>query len=453
DAPAPDPLAPSVAAELALPNPALAAPETPAPKGDVAPPPPGEGAGSDGAKTHEQGSAPRVPGMQRELDGFGKTTESLNRALQSGGSDALQAQAAAQFQGAPPSDAILTNLPAGWLAPDAVPSAARAALEHFRARSPFPVGLLIVDAHGLPTKISLRVPREELLRDPEAVARAEDSIRESLERETGFRVREIYSKTANPGVPFDTFNFVLDWTLSRGALESVLSAEPFSPDALIERLKRDPFLREQFASDVGLWETFTLERHTRMMMGQFERYFPRASFAAPVSRGLFRLMLALHDIGKAQAVRAGDKRRQHEFTRAIMRDYLGRMGYGPREIDALVGIVDGDPIGPYLNPASPNPRTDVTPPTLAETIAKIDAMAERAGLPPKGFFRLLLTFYMSDAGSYTNDAGGSYTNDGTQRLYSLDGLFRFDRAAGAVRFSERAEERMRPLLARYGAEP
>ena len=53
-------------------------------------------------------------------------------------------------------------------------------------------------------------------------------------------------------------------------------------------------------------------------------------------------------------------------------------------------------------------------------------MAENARLPFYDFFKLLLVFYQTDAGSYTEDAGG---------LKSLDHLFEFNRGKGQMDLS------------------
>ena len=69
-------------------------------------------------------------------------------------------------------------------------------------------------------------------------------------------------------------------------------------------------------------------------------------------------------------------------------------------------------------------------------------MADKAGMAPKDFLPLVLVFYMSDASSYTRNAGG---------IPSLDRLFRFDPAQGRIRFAPRQARRIEPLLELFGA--
>lgn len=211
--------------------------------------------------------------------------------------------------------------------------------------------------------------------------------------------------------------------LDRAAIQAALSRPDFQPRELIEALKKDPFLAAQYAKDSGVREKYSLERHTLMMMGQFERY--HASRVPAGSLPFFRLMLALHDIGKPRAVEAGEKDRQHEFTRVIMRDYLHALGWKRRNVDLAVAIVDGDPIGRYVQGGSRRAAK-----------AELEEMAGRVGLHAAQLYPWVMRLYLSDAPAYTADAGG---------LASLDRLFRFDREKGEVLFTPRLERRIERL--------
>lgn len=62
---------------------------------------------------------------------------------------------------------------------------------------------------------------------------------------------------------------------------------------------------------------YLLERHTLLVMNQFEEYFATAEL--PIQKNLFRLILALHDIGKPKAFAEGNKSRQHFHTKRILK--------------------------------------------------------------------------------------------------------------------------------------
>ncbi len=107
---------------------------------------------------------------------------------------------------------IHTNILGGKITDEQIPPNAKPIVEFFRANS-FPVILLILDKEGCPTKISSPFSYQEFLSEPheqEALLRAELNIRANIERETGYCIREVYTKSANPAVPFATVNFVLD---------------------------------------------------------------------------------------------------------------------------------------------------------------------------------------------------------------------------------------------------
>lgn len=215
--------------------------------------------------------------------------------------------------------------------------------------------------------------------------------------------------------------------LSRARLEAALTAPRFEPAALLLALKSDPDIRAQYAKSAGVSEGHSIERHTLMVLGQFEKYFPQGP-PGGFDRSFFRLVLALHDIGKGRALEAGSKRRQHEFTAEAMRSILGRLEYEPNLVAAAVALIDGDPIGRYLQGSD-----------LEEAALQIEGLARRAGLPAGKFFEGLLALYMADAGSYTRDAGGPR---------SLDYLFVFDPAGRSMRFSPEFDRRIAALKKR-----
>jgi hypothetical protein len=62
----------------------------------------------------------------------------------------------------------------------------------------------------------------------------------------------------------------------------------------------------------------------------------------------------------------------------------------------------------------------------------------RAGVRNEDFFRLLNAYYLSDAGSYTKDAGAKP---------SLDHLFEFDRKRGVAKYNPEVQEKMDDLRA------
>ena len=202
---------------------------------------------------------------------------------------------------------------------------------------------------------------------------------------------------------------------SREELDRVLDSPDYSPKALISLFEKA--LSKEFDADSGVREKYSIKTHTLMVMGQFEKYFSKNELPAGVHKRLFRTFLALHDIGKPDAIKkTGDKHNQHIFTVKIMGSVLNQLNFNDQEVRIALALVSEDVIGSYI-------RGHYSGKEATEKLAK---MTDDAGLSFCDFLKLLLIFYQVDAGSYTEDAGGSK---------SLDHLFVFDRGKGWMDFS------------------
>lgn len=204
-------------------------------------------------------------------------------------------------------------------------------------------------------------------------------------------------------------------SFSREELNEVLDSPDYTPKALLSLLEKD--LDKELNANSGVREKYSIKRHSLMVMGQFEKYFSKSELPAGVSKRLFRTFLALHDIGKSDAIRkTGDKHNQHRYTVEIMGSVLSQLGFSEQEVRISLALVSEDIIGGYI-------RGHYSAKGATEELSK---MADNAGLPFYDFLKLLLVFYQSDAGSYTEDAGG---------LKSLDHLFVFNKGKGQMDFS------------------
>ena len=204
-------------------------------------------------------------------------------------------------------------------------------------------------------------------------------------------------------------------SFSREELNEVLDSPDYTPKALLSLFEKD--LDREFNADSGVREKYSIKRHTLMVMGQFEKYFGKSELPAGMGRSFLRTFLALHDIGKADAIRkTGDKHNQHRYTVEIMGSLLSQLDFSEQEVSIALALVSEDIIGGYI-------KGHYSGKGATEELAK---MADDARLPFYDFLRLLLIFYQVDAGSYTEDAGGKK---------SLDHLFVFDRKKGQMDFS------------------
>jgi hypothetical protein len=130
-----------------------------------------------------------------------------------------------------------------------------------------------------------------------------------------------------------------------------------------------------------------------------------------MTRDFFRLFLALHDIGKKQALEAGDSSRQAEFNKHEIEKMLKKFGFSPEMILLAKMMVGFDPIGEVLKSKNPGEAARLQ-------FLRIQECAREFQIPAGKFYELMKIYYMSDASAYTSDA---------KFPAMLDGLFEFDR--------------------------
>jgi hypothetical protein len=217
----------------------------------------------------------------------------------------------------------------------------------------------------------------------------------------------------------------------RVELDNIFRSTNYSPAKLIEFFKRG--FRKEYAADAGLWERYTIERHTLMVLHQFEKYFSRNRLPGNFKMDTFRVILALHDIGVPAAIEEGTRRGlerkeakkagQVVYTTKLMASTMDNLGFSKNEIAVGIALVSDDPIGSYL-------KSDILQSTA------IQRMARESGMQVLDFFDLLEILYMVDAGSYTEDAGG---------IKSLDYLFIFDKRRITMTFSPEISNKISKL--------
>jgi len=203
-------------------------------------------------------------------------------------------------------------------------------------------------------------------------------------------------------------------SFNREELERVLGEKEFKPEDLIGLFEKD--FKNEFEKGVGTREGYTLKEHTLMVMGQFEKYFKDKELPTGMDHNLFRVIMAVHDIGKPRAAEMRAKHLQHEYTREIIKPVLEELKFNEEEINLALGLVSGDPIGNSLMTG----RND-------RSVDQLKKMSQEAGIPIGDFLELVKVFYQVDAGSYTEDSGGKK---------SLDDLFRFDPENNAMDLAE-----------------
>ncbi len=219
--------------------------------------------------------------------------------------------------------------------------------------------------------------------------------------------------------------------LGRGKVLAEFGDLNVQPERLIEILSENLFLKNIFLRTAGV-DKYVIGEHTIMAIRQFDRYFAHRFRPAhskkgySVEIGFFRLVLALHDIGK----QSGDSYEQHLYTRAIIEDFLGPngLGYDEGPVSFAVSLVGGDPIGRFIVYGTKEHFND--------GLAQIRAAALNAGFTPIEFFEYLKMYQLSDASSYTSDAYLLTKNGKQFGRPLLDAVFSFDHTENTIRLSE-----------------
>lgn len=242
----------------------------------------------------------------------------------------------------------------------------------------------------------------------------------------------------------------------RHTLAACLNSNEFKAVELINEFKKVPKLAQLFAMDSRVIENYTIEEHTLMVLNQFHRYLSAAELPEAFPKSAFRLMLALHDIGKPLPE---SKDEQHKATLEVIDSLRQLLPINDDQLKIAKIIIGSDKIGSYVKTFVRNaPMEDrfviqqladqrelgiddlqefvskaETKFELESATSKADKLvselaidAQKAGLALDTYFSLLLTYYQSDTAAYTYDAhipGGKRAYPGLELLYDLNPEF------------------------------
>ena len=84
------------------------------------------------------------------------------------------------------------------------------------------------------------------------------------------------------------------------------------PREIIELAKQTQGFRDVFESDAGNWEGFKLSEHTETVLRLFDDNY--ADIMPASTLPIIRLALLVHDIGKPEAIKMGDKANQKQYN-------------------------------------------------------------------------------------------------------------------------------------------
>ena len=220
-----------------------------------------------------------------------------------------------------------------------------------------------------------------------------------------------------------------DQAVSRGrwmsALIDALSAGKYTPAILIEILSRHPEARELRSGswDVPVAEGDSLKTHTLRALNLFEKYFAGNDVPLPLDRGLMRVIMALHDIGKPRAIMEGDVNEQHARTVEILESIRKDLPFPPDQIDAAISFITGEAV---IDRFMRSKGYDESIRTATDEIVR---RADELDMSPEDYLLALTALYQSDAGAYSTMAGA---RGGTDYLL---GAFEFDPQRERLKFT------------------
>ena len=191
-----------------------------------------------------------------------------------------------------------------------------------------------------------------------------------------------------------------------------------------------PRVAENYARDSGT-EMGSIEAHTKDVGREWEKQLSPDELAEMSKRfgsdveALMASAIPLHDIGKPDAIAAGEKDEQHEHTIPILRDVLTQEGFSPKEVALATELLNHDLIGPLLR-GYEGVKGSHTPEQVA---AELEAKAQKVGIDVADFAKLQLAFYQADASAYPyvtqfmeQEPSGKWTFAGKKRLAPIVAL-------------------------------
>lgn len=164
--------------------------------------------------------------------------------------------------------------------------------------------------------------------------------------------------------------------------------DEFSPEELITAIEiAMPKLEELYNTKV---RHYVVKQHTLLVCQQFEKYAFYLNTKV-MNMDLMRLVLAMHDIGKAI-----DRATQHTHTLSLIREFWPETPFTDYELKLVEVLLKDDHLGNFFQG-----RYDCN--MLQDEIKKD---AEELQIDASCLLQLKMVLYQCDIASYTKDAGG-----------------------------------------------
>lgn len=197
--------------------------------------------------------------------------------------------------------------------------------------------------------------------------------------------------------------------------------DDYSPEEMITALELImPKLEELYNTRV---RHYVVKKHTLLVCEQFEKYVFEFDNKC-MNIDLMRLVLAVHDIGKAI-----DRSTQHEHTLSLVRELWENTPFTEYELNLVEVLLKDDHIGSYFQN-----KYD-----LSDLKEEIVAAATELKMSPSTLLQYKMILYQCDIASYTKDAGGLKYLE--HMFVYEDGEKEFDENNGIIAMSEEYADR------------
>ncbi len=200
--------------------------------------------------------------------------------------------------------------------------------------------------------------------------------------------------------------------LSFDAKKMIIGGQRFNSKELIGVLSRSKELRCAYGKFAGVGEGYTVKQHTHMVLDVFTKdLLPRPRTHEVLERtGLtpeaFSFFLALHDIGKGEAVEratsmADRKDLELTITRRMIHQHADELGLKPY-LPIFDALLSADLVGDFL-------KSSGSAADCEKLTKKLLEVAYDANISVIPFLELFLLFHQCDASSYPFVRNGFFT--------------------------------------------
>jgi hypothetical protein len=214
-------------------------------------------------------------------------------------------------------------------------------------------------------------------------------------------------------------NTTINETFANRWIETI-DSENYNPIQVIDLLNQNGY-NETFTHII---RHYKLESHTVLVCNVFEKHFS-TNYSECISLELFRTLLILHDIGKTKAFIEGNKNKQYEHTKQIIKSLWINLPYSEQELKIVLALLEGDYLGEYFQSKL----------TSKQVKDKLNNLAQLSELNIQMFFKLFMVYYQCDCASYTTDAGGI---EFLEHLFEYENSHKvFDESEGLIKLSHK----------------